>query len=355
MEYPKVEIDLNKLRHNVSVLVKLCKKNDIAVAGVTKVFCGEPKIAKAYLDGGVAYLADSRVENLIKLKDIEIPKILLRIPMLSEVDKVVEYADISLNSELETIKALANASIKKGKTHKIILMVDLGDLREGYFHEEEIYDVVGQVIDMEGIKLIGIGTNLTCYGGVIPDENNLGRLVKIKKKIKEKYNIDLEIVSGGNSSSLHLLLKGKKIDGINMIRLGESLVLGRETAYGNRIDNTYDDCFQLLAEIVEIKEKPSVPIGEIGMDAFGNVPTFVDMGIRKRMICAIGKQDVDIDSIIPQDEKLIILGASSDHLILDGTDSDVDYKVGDKVKFNLTYSGILKVMTSEYVKKYIKD
>ncbi len=355
MYYPKVEVDLNKLKHNVSVLVNLCSKNGIDVAGVTKVFCGNPKIAKAYVDGGVKYLADSRIENLIKLKDIDLPKILIRIPMISEAEEVVEYADMSLNSELETIKALSKASIKKGKTHKIILMVDLGDLREGYFNEEELYDVVEQILSMDGVKLIGLGTNLTCYGGVIPSEDNLGRLVRISNRIKEKYNVDLEIISGGNSSSLHLLIKGKRIDGINMLRLGEALVLGRETAYGNKIEDTYDDCFQLLTEIIEIKEKPSVPIGEIGMDAFGNAPTFVDKGIRKRMICAIGKQDVDIDSIIPIDENITILGASSDHLILDGTDSSVDYKIGDIVRFNLTYSSLLKVMTSEYVKKEVKD
>jgi len=355
MGYPKVEIDLNKLKHNVKVLVDLCNKFSIDVAGVTKIFCGDPRIAKAYVDGGVKYIADSRIENLIKLKDINLPKILIRIPMISEVDKVIEYADISLNSELETIKAISKEAARRGKIHNIILMVDLGDLREGYFDEEELYDVVGQVIKMNGIKLVGLGTNLTCYGGVIPDENNLGRLVKISNRIKEKYKIDLEVISGGNSSSLHLLMKGIKIDGINMLRLGESLVLGRETAYGERIENTYDDCFELYAEIVEIKEKPSVPIGEIGMDAFGNVPTFVDRGIRKRIICAIGKQDVDIDSLIPRDENIIILGASSDHLLLDGTDSNIDYKIGDKVRFKLTYSGLLKVMTSEYVKKEIKN
>lgn len=165
--------------------------------------------------------------------------------------------------------------------------------------------------------------------------------------------MNLEIISGGNSSSLHLLLKGMKLPDINMLRLGESLVLGYETAYGNRIENTCNDAFQLVVEIIEIKEKPSLPIGEIGRDAFGKVPTFEDRGIRKRMIAAIGKQDVEFDTIIPLDEGIRILGGSSDHLLLDGTDSEVNYKVGDKLRFNLTYGGILRTMTSEYVKKDI--
>ncbi|HSH35165.1 ornithine racemase Orr [Schnuerera sp.] len=353
MYYPKVQIDLKKLQHNVKRVVDLCKKQDIKVAGVTKVFCGHPEIAKAYVDGGVSYLADSRIENLIKLKQFKIPKILLRLPMISEVEKAVEYADISLNSEIETIKELSRTSVKKGKIHKIILMVDLGDLREGYFNEDEIYEVIAEILDLKGIELLGIGTNLTCYGGVIPSEKNLGKLVDMGKKLEDKFNINLDIISGGNSSSLHLLLKDNKIEGINMLRLGESLVLGYETAYGNRIDNTYDDAFQLVAEIIEIKEKPSLPTGEIGRDAFGKIPSFEDKGIRKRMIVAIGKQDVDFDTIILEDSKVTILGGSSDHLILDGTDSEIDYKVGDKLKFKLSYGGILSTMTSEYVKKEI--
>lgn len=354
MSFPKIEVDLQKLKHNVSVLVNLCKKNGIDVAGVTKVFCGNPEIAKVYAESGVRYFADSRIENLIKLKEINLPKILIRIPMISEVNEVVQYADISLNSEIATLKALSIAAEKRGIIHNVILMVDLGDLREGYFDENELYAAIEEVLNLKGIKLVGIGTNLTCYGAIIPSEENLGRLVRITDEIQERYNINLDIVSGGNSSSLHLLIKGKKVKGINMLRLGEALVLGDETAYGNRIENTYDDVFTLESEIIEVKEKPSIPIGEMGRDAFGKVPTFIDKGIRKRMICAIGKQDIDIDSIIPIDNDITILGASSDHLILDGTDSNVDYKVGDIVKFKLTYKGILMAMTSEYVKKEIK-
>ncbi len=172
----------------MEIIVEHCKRNEIKVAGVTKVFCwGEPKIANAYIDGGVDYLADSRIENLIKLKDLNIPKILLRLPMQSEAELVVEYTDISLNSEIETIKILSEKAVEKGIIHKIILMVDLGgDLREGYYSEEDLYNAVEEILKFKGIELMGIGTNLTCYGGgVIPDENNLGRLVEIGKFIEE--------------------------------------------------------------------------------------------------------------------------------------------------------------------------
>lgn len=343
-------INLETIKNNVKTIVEICHREGINVAGVTKVFCGNPRIAQAYIDGGVSYLADSRIENLIRLKDFDIPKIMLRLPMISEAEKVIEYTDISLNSEIETIKVLSEKAIEKGKVHKIILMIDLGDLREGFYREESLFEAVEEVLKLKGVELIGLGTNLTCYGGVIPSKDTLQRLVNLGKSIEEKYNINLEVISGGNSSSIHLIDKGE-VEGINNLRFGETLILGTESAYGKQIENTKKDAFTLEVEIIEIKEKPSVPTGEIGRDAFGQIPTFIDRGIRKRIICAVGKQDIDFGTLYPLDEGIIILGGSSDHIILDGSDSEVDYKVGDIIKFRMHYVSVLRAMTSEYINK----
>ena len=75
--------------------------------------------------------------------------------------------------------------------------------------------------------------------------------------------------------------------------------------------------------------------------------------MRKRIICAIGKQDIDFDTIFPIDKDLIILGGSSDHLIIDGSDSKIEYRIGDIIKFNMEYVSILRATTSSYVKKVI--
>ncbi|MBS4540064.1 alanine/ornithine racemase family PLP-dependent enzyme [Clostridium sp. D2Q-11] len=353
MSYPKIIINKDKFKKNVERLVEICEKSNISPGGVTKVFCGNEELAKIYVEGGMRFLADSRIQNIKRLYDIPVPKLMLRLPQISEVDEVVKYADISLNSEQETIESLSIAAIKQKKVHDIILMIDLGDLREGIFAEDKIYDLVKIILNLKGVRLIGFGTNLTCYGGVIPRKDNLNRLSTIKKKVEEEFNIQLEILSGGNSSSLHLIETGEMPEEINQLRLGEALVLGRETAFGHQISGTNNDCFKLAAEIIELKEKPSLPLGEIGMDAFGRKPTFIDKGNRKRAICAIGKQDIDIDDLIPEDNSISIIGESSDHLIIDITESNTIYKVGDEVLFNINYGGILKLMTSEYVSKEI--
>lgn len=349
--YPKLEISLEKLKHNTKTLVGMCHECGINVAGVTKAVCGHKDIARAMVAGGIDIIADSRIENLKRLRGIDLPKLLLRLPMISQAGEVVEYADLSLNSEIVTIKALSQAACLRKKIHKVILMFDLGDLREGIIDPSEMYRTMEEALPLGGIVVAGIGTNLTCYGGVVPTYDNLSRLVELKIAIERRFKINLDIVSGGNSSSIPLVVNKTIPEGINQLRLGETIILGREPGYGRHIEGTYDDCFKLSTEIIEIKEKPSIPIGEVTVDSFGNKPVFIDKGTRKRAICAVGKQDVLNEQIISQDSDIFILGASSDHLILDITECQTPYRVGDIVSFKLTYSGILSCMTSEYVCK----
>jgi ornithine racemase len=352
--YPRVEVSLSKLEHNTRLMRELCKRNGVDFWGVTKVFCAIPEAAQAIVDGGASMLADSRVENLIKIKDIPVKKVLLRIPMHYEVEDVVEYADYSLNSELSTLKLLGEAAIRKNKVHSVIIMVDLGDLREGVW-PDRIDDFVKEASDIKGVSIRGFGVNLTCYGGVIPDETNLGKLVQISKDMEIKYNLQLEIISGGNSSSIYLLQEGRLPMGINNLRLGEILVLGRETTFGNQIEGMNRDVFVLKGQVVEVKEKPSFPIGNIGMDAFGNVPSYEDRGVMRRAIIAMGRQDIDHALIHPVDEKIEIIGASSDHTIIDITNTEKEYKVGDVVEFYMEYGCLLKATTSPYVKKIVVE
>jgi len=347
--YPRIIIDKEKFRHNLRNLLDMCHSNNVTVMGVSKVFSADPELLRIMIEEKVDYLADSRIENLMSVSTY-IPKVLLRLPMISEALEVVKHADISLNSEIETMKELNKNAKEMNKKHGVILMIDLGDLREGIFIEEDVYDTVEKILHLENLELKGIGVNLTCYGGVIPTKETLNKLIDYKNKIELDYDIKLDVISGGNSSNIELMIDGNMPKEVNNLRLGESIVLGRETAYGNFIDNLYNDVFTLEAEIIELKEKPSIPIGEIGMNAFGKVPIFKDKGNMLRAIIGIGKQDVDHEELIPFDT-IEAIGASSDHIILDVSEGYNVYQVGDPVLFKLTYSSILSLMTSKYVKR----
>jgi predicted amino acid racemase len=354
--YPCIEINLKKIESNARKVNDMFKPLGISIMAVTKGFTAEPRIARAMLRGGVDFLADARIKNLKKLRHLPKEKVLLRIPMKSEIHDVIRYCDYSLNSEIETLKEIGQVASSMGVVHKVIIMVDLGDYREGIRYHK-IEDFIKEAIGIQGILIKGFGVNLTCFGGVIPEQTTLLRLVEISETMRVKYDLDVEIISGGSSSSVYLINEENGFPkGINNLRLGEVILLGKETAFGERFDGLHEDAFILKAQIIELKDKPSVPHGRIGRDAFGNVPKYVDRGIIRRAIVALGKQDVDPSGIIPVNPDISIMGASSDHLILDLSRDRFSYEVGDIVHFYVKYGGMLNAMTSPYVEKvYVED
>ena len=358
--YPRLVIDMAKLRSNIDGVAKIAKEQGgCSLMIVTKALCADEKVVEMIASHpAVDYLADSRVQNIKKnyetIKANGKQSVLLRLPMASEIEEVVKYVDISFNSEMATLEMLNAEAAKQGKVHKAVLMIDVGDLREGIFfqNEEEIIETAKKINDMANVELYGVGVNLTCYGAIIPKNDNLSIICDFAEKIEAATGAKLTMISGGNSSSIYLVGKGELPEKINNLRLGEAFLLGNDTAYGERLAGTVDDALTVEAQIVELKEKPSLPIGEVGVDAFGQKPYYEDRGIIKRAIIGIGQQDMTADSMYPIDERIDVLGASSDHMLLDVTKAD--YKVGDIVSFKLGYGSVLKAATSEYVAKEYK-
>lgn len=348
--YPRILINMEKLNHNATTMSKWLTSAGLNKSFVvTKMFAGDIKLATLLSKSGFAYLADSRIDNLKRYRNIPIPKALLRLPMHQEAKDIVKFTDISLHSEVSTIQLLNDEAKKMNKIHKIVLMFDVGDLREGIWFEEDYIPLVTQILSFSHIKLYGIGINLTCYGGVIPSVQNTNILIQIKNKIELHFGIKLDMISGGNSSSMNLLLNNQLPNEVNNLRLGEAVVLGKETAYGQPIEGLYQDVFTLQAKVIEIKEKPSYPVGEIGVDSFGEVPKIIDKGNMLRAIVALGKQDIAIGNLVPCNPMIEVIGGSSDHLILDVTKHPV--KMNDTISFHVNYPGLLQLMTSKYVKK----
>ena len=324
----------------------------ISLMGVTKAVLGEPSIAKAMIQGGVKFIADSHIENIQKMKSAGILTqfVLLRTP-LSRAESIVKNADISLNTEIETLKNLSYHAKIQNKTHQVIIMVELGDLREGVV-PYDLPQFVRETLSLPNLKIIGVGCNLACYGGIKPDNKNMREFSEIVVLLEKEFQINLEIISGGNSANYEWFKSSQDVGRVNNLRLGESILLGCETVGRKVIPGLHTGAFQLIAEVIESKRKASVPLGEICQDAFGNVPDFLDRGEHQRVIIALGRQDVQVSNMKP-DNNLKIIGSSSDHIILDGENHNL--KVGDDIKFSLNYGGLLSIMTSPYVVKQFTE
>ena len=346
--FPALVVDIKKLRLNLETVTKTVKSAGCSVMIVTKGFCASGGMTKMLLESPeVDYLADSRIQNLKKYSGNGKETVLLRLPQRREIEDVIRHAGISFNSETSTMELLNAEAGRQGRTHKIVLMIDLGDLREGLYHTEDkkILSTVETILSLNNLRFHGVAANLTCYGAVIPTKDNLSILSGWAERIKEKFDTGPLMVSGGNSSSYYLAESGGLPGGINNLRLGEAFILGNETAYGARIENTYTDAITLEAEIIEIQTKPSVPVGECGVNAFGEKPVFRDSGMIRRALLAIGRQDTDPAGLSPLEAGISVLGASSDHLILDISGAERRYRVGETVSFTLSYGAALRAFT----------
>lgn len=350
--YPRIIANLDKLQENAQHMVAAGRSRGISIGLVSKCVCADARIAAAIAETDVAFIADARVRNLAKLP-ISKPRYLLRIAQPSEVQDVIRFSEISQQSEPYTIRLLGEEAARQGKRHKVVLMIDMGDLREGVFFQDEegIYALADAVLACPALELYGVGVNLTCFGGVLPSEENLSGLVQVATLLRDRYGVPLPFVSGGNTSSLSLLFHNAIPKGITNLRIGEGFLLANDTNNLAPISGPFHrDCFTLEAQLVEVKRKPSKPIGRTGANAFGEIVEFPDRGEMLRGICAIGRQDVSPEGLTPCDPRVELLGASSDHLLVNLNDSP-EYKVGDVLSFIPDYGALLRAYTSEYVYK----
>lgn len=347
-QYPQLEFDLALLRSNADAVISRCRGMGIRVCGVVKGVDGLPEAARVLRAAGAAELGTSRLEQVAKCRAAGVPGpwLLIRIPGLTELPDVVALCETSLQSEWPTLLALEEECLRQNKTHRIIVMTDLGDLREGFWDKKELVDVCERVErDLPHVQLAGIGVNLTCYGSTKPTPEKMNELVGLARQVEQRIGRKLEIVSGGATSSFTLVHWGTMPAGVNHLRIGEAILLGKDLQvdWGIRdMDYLRMDALTLRAEVVEVKDKPTYPIGEFAIDAFGRKPVYEDRGIRRRAILALGRADVgELESLIPKEPGLTVIGGSSDHCIVDVEDCPRRLQVGDIVEFSLCYSHML--------------
>ena len=350
-KYPTLLIDREKLLKNSRDIVRIAQKSDCRVWGVTKGLAGHPEVARVFLEAGAEGIADSRLANLKRMRadGITAPMMLIRIPMLSELEELPLYADISLASDMDALFMLDAICLSHGCQHGVILMIDMGDLREG-FCPGELKDAARKLRQLKGgVRVLGVGANFACASGVLPSREKLEAMVAYRDEVQREIGYPLEIISCGGTCCLELFEQGLVPKGINHFRVGEAMFLGIDSARMRTLPPLHRDSVRIAAQVVEVRCKPSKPDGKIGADAMGHVVVFEDRGIRKRVLLGIGKQDISIEGLIPVDPGVEIVTASSDHLILDVEKATRTFHYGDVVEFHLHYAEMMSAAVSPYM------
>lgn len=352
-----ITLNSNKLKYNYHFLDQLFAEHHIEWAVVAKLLCGNEKFLQCLLEFSDKEICDSRLTNLKHIKNLS-PKtktVYIKPPAKRLAKSIVKYADVSFNSEIETVKALSKEAVLQNKTHKIVIMVEMGELREGVM-VRNLSHFFRKVKKLPSIDIVGIGTNLNCLNGILPDEKKLIKLHRFKEIIEETHQTRIPYISAGSSVTIPLIFQNKIHSGINHFRIGESLFFGTDVYNDSTISGMYQDVFTLTAEIIEIAQKPMVPAGEAGTNLTGETPMHDVSNTGKtsvRAIVDVGVLDIDHSQIEPITKGIRIIGASSDMMILDLSDNPNNLKVGDTVDFSMSYLAVLRAMNSEYVDKAI--
>ncbi|TNE35509.1 alanine/ornithine racemase family PLP-dependent enzyme [bacterium] len=353
-------VTLNKknLESNFNYLKNLFEENNIEWAIVSKLLCGNLELLEVLCELDINEICDSRISNLKKIKQLNpnINTVYIKPPAKKNIEKVIKYADVSFNTEFTTIKWLSEEAAKQNKTHKIIIMIELGDLREGVLGED-LTNFYKQVFHLPNIEITGIGSNLNCLHGVLPSNDKLLQLSLYKKLIEATFEKQIPWVTGGTSVVIPLLFKKQIPKDMNHFRVGETLYFGNNLLTGEIIEGMNEDVFRMHSQIIEINEKPKIPIGVMEENPSGEKFEIDEDDYGKssyRAILDIGVLDIsETNFILPEDKNLKIVGASSDMIVVDLGKNEEDYKVGDELQFKLKYMGALRVFNSEYIDKIV--
>ncbi|MCB0548340.1 MAG: alanine racemase [Phaeodactylibacter sp.] len=350
-------LNRKNLKQNYDFLDELFRENETDWAIVTKLLCGNEAYLKEVLNLGIKEVCDSRISNLARIKELnpEVQTVYIKPPAKGSIEEVVRYADVSFNSESSTIKMLSKEAQRQNKVHRVTIMIELGDLREGIMGDHLIafYD---KIFELPNIEVVAIGANLNCLHGIMPSADKMIQLSLYKQLVEAKFDKKIPWITGGTSVVLPLLLRQQLPAAINHFRIGESLYFGNDLFQDKRIEGMSDEVIRLYSEIIEITKKPKVPIGMMAANPSGETFKVDEKDYGKesyRAILDIGLLDITPDYLMPDDPTLEIVNASSDMLIVDLDNNPQNYSVGDLLSFKLKYMGALRVLNSDYIEKRV--
>ncbi len=360
-------IHTKKIQGNIKYLSAYFDAHNISWSLITKVFSGDKEFLKQVLTDEVIdridSIGDSRLTSLKNLKMVN-PKmrtIYIKPPAKMYADDIVKYADISLNSSFSTILALNQAAKNADKIHQIIIMIELGELREGV-KRTELISFYESIFQLPNIEVIGIGSNLGCMYGVEPSYDKLLQLSLYQELISAKFNKDLKYVSGGTSITLPLIENKTIPKDINHFRVGEAVFFGVSPLDNKQFKELSVDTFEFSANIIELEEKKIVPDGIISHANIGQSADFDEENVNETSLKAIldfGLLDVDQNDIDFIDKELEFVGITSDMLVVDlGTNATKEgkkkYSIGSKIYFKPSYMAVARLLNSKFIDKKYK-
>lgn len=355
-------VKIENILGNIHKLDRLIKKRGMTWSLMVKMLSGNRLVLEKLFEDDVVRslhsFGDSRLSSLRTIKSIDpsLRTMYIKPPAIKNIKSVVKHADVSFNTSLSTILALNREAQRQERIHEVLIMIEMGELREGVMREE-IMDFYEKVFELSNVRILGIGTNLGCMYGVEPTYDKLIQLCLYKQLLEAKFNRKIELVSGGSSITLPLLTQNRVPDAMNHFRIGEAAFHGVSPLDNDRFDHLSMDTFDVRANIIELQEKAMIPDGTIGEANIGHTSDlshFDEKQRRYRAIVDFGILDVDHGNLTPRDETVEFIGITSDMTVYDlGRDFEGgrtgSYRVGSELSFKPNYMAVARLFNSKFI------
>jgi len=325
----ELRIDTDAIRSNTEVVAALLRRHGLDLVGVTKGCLGEPRVAKAMMEGGASALADTRDPNLRRLRTalpgVELHRI--HLPSLAEPFEPGDITYVSSSAGAEAVAALGGSR----RPRRVMVQVETGDEREGA-PLELLPDLAMAIVADSRLELTGIATNYACFRGEPAGIRGSVAAVAQAAAALRAAGLLTPRVSGGNSSVLWLLAQGETLPSqVTELRCGEALLLGQDALFYRALPGCRTDACVLRAEVLEEYTRPAP-----------------DGGAR-RLVLGIGRQDLASGRVKFLRPGLEEIGRSADYLVAEATAEFEGAFVGETLEMIPAYEALVAAWTSPYV------
>ena len=162
--YAKINLD-NIIKNITTVREKF--GNGVTVMGIVKANAyghGAIEVAKAMEEAGVGFFGVAAIDEAIELRqnDIRTPILILGQIFIQDYISAIENNITCTVADADTAKRLSDAAISVGKKADVHIKIDTGMGRIGFQADENGYNEVKSLFNLEGLNITGIFTHFAC-------------------------------------------------------------------------------------------------------------------------------------------------------------------------------------------------
>ncbi len=160
------KINLDNIKKNIQT-VRDKFGDSVTIMGIVKANAyghGDVEVAQAMEEAGVAFFGVAAIDEALELRQngIHTPILILGQIFIQDYISAIENNITCTIADADTAKRLSDAALSIGKKVDVHIKIDTGMGRIGFQTDENGYNEVKSLFDLEGLNVTGIFTHFAC-------------------------------------------------------------------------------------------------------------------------------------------------------------------------------------------------